>query len=89
MSITIGKKPNTIEYSLNVSTKEITQNQNSKVKIKLDMVNYLLKDKNLFLSYVESGLLDKDGTVNNNAVEIISKKFLEYSQTRPCNLIKS
>ena len=89
LSITIGKKPNTIEYSLNVSTKEITQNQNSKVKIKLDMVNYLLKDKNLFLSYVESGLLDKDGTVNNNAVEIISKKFLEYAQTRPCNLIKS
>ncbi|MEX0861221.1 hypothetical protein [Nitrosopumilus sp.] len=89
LSITIGKKPNVIEYSLNVSAKEITQNQNSKVKIKIDTVNYLLKNNNLFVSYVESGLFDKDGTVNNDAFEIISRTFLEYAKTRPCSLTKS
>src|SRR3990167_10206141 len=82
LSITIGKKPNIIEYSLDVSTGKITETQNSKVKIKIDDENYFLKDNNLFTSYVDSGLLDKDGTINNNAFDIISRKFLEYAKTR-------
>ncbi|PJC50415.1 MAG: hypothetical protein CO032_04940, partial [Nitrosopumilales archaeon CG_4_9_14_0_2_um_filter_34_16] len=88
LSITIGKKPNIIEYSLSVHTKEITQNKNSKVKLKIDNKNYFLKDNNLFSSYIESDLLDKEGTINNDAFEIISRKFLEYAITRPCNLTK-
>ncbi|PIN97713.1 MAG: hypothetical protein COU45_01400, partial [Nitrosopumilus sp. CG10_big_fil_rev_8_21_14_0_10_33_7] len=73
LSITIGKKPNIIEYSLSVHTKEITQNKNSKVKLKIDNKNYFLKDNNLFSSYIESDLLDKEGTINNDAFEIISR----------------
>lgn len=88
LSITIGKKPSTIEYSLNVPTKEITQTQNSKVKLKIDDENYSLKDINLFTAYVDSGLLDTDGTINNNAFDLISRKFLEYARTRACNLTK-
>jgi hypothetical protein len=88
LAITIGKKPDIIEYSLNVHTKEITQNENSKVRLKIDNKNYFLKDNNLFSSYVESDLLDKEGTINNDAFEIISRKFLEYATTRPCNLTK-
>jgi len=88
LSITIGKKPNIIEYSLNVPTGEITQNENSKVRLKIDDENYFLKNSNLFTAYVDSGILDKDGTINNDAFEIISRKFLEYAKTRPCNLTK-
>ena len=88
LSITIGKKPNIIEYSLDVSTGKITETQNSKVKIKIDDENYFLKDNNLFTSYIDSGLLDKDGTINNNAFDIISRKFLEYAKTRACILTK-
>ncbi len=88
LSITIGKKPNTIEYSLNVTTKEITQTQNSKVRLKIDDKNYFLKDINLFTSYVNSGLLDKDGTINNNVFDLTSRKFLEYVNTRACSLSK-
>lgn len=86
LSITIGKKPNIIEYSLDVLTGKITENQNSKVKLKIDDENYFLKDNNLFTSYVDSGLLDKDGTINNNAFGIISREFLEYAKTRACSL---
>ena len=88
LSITIGKKPNIIEYSLNVPTGEITQNENSKVRLKIDDENYFLKNSNLFTAYVDSGILDKDGTINNNAFDLISRKFLEYAKTRPCNLTK-
>ena len=88
LSITIGKKPKTIEYSLNVPTGEITQTQNSKIKLKIDDENYFLKDTNLFTSYVDSGLLEEDGTINNNAFDLISRKFLEYVKTRTCNLTK-
>ncbi|MBC8250573.1 MAG: hypothetical protein H8E89_03190 [Candidatus Nitrosopelagicus sp.] len=88
LSITIGKKPNTIEYSLNVSTGEITQIQNSNVRLKIDNENYFLKDINLFTSYVDSGLLDKDGTIHNKAFDLISRKFLEYAKTRTCILLK-
>jgi hypothetical protein len=86
LSITIGKKPNIIEYSLDVLTGKITENHNSKVNLKIDDENYFLKDDNLFTSYVDSGLLDKDGTINNNAFDIISRKFLEYAKTRACSL---
>ena len=86
LSITIGKKPNIIEYSLDVATKKITETQNSKVKLKIDDQNYFLKGNNLFTSYVDSGLLDKDGTINNNAFDIVSRKFLEYAVTRTCSL---
>jgi len=86
LSITIGKKPNIIKYSLDVTTKKITETQNSKVKLKINDENYFLKNNNLFTSYVDSGLLDKDGTINNNAFDLISKKFLEYAKTRVCNL---
>lgn len=88
LSITIGKKPNIIEYSLDVSTGKITETQNSKIKLKIDDENYFLKDNNLFTSYVDSGLLDKDGTINNNAFGIISRKFLEYAEIRTCSLTK-
>lgn len=88
LSIKIGKKPNIIEYSLDVSSGIITNTQNSKVKLKIDDKNYFLKDNNLFTSYIDSGLLDKDGTINNNVFDIISKEFLEYAKTRACNLTK-
>jgi hypothetical protein len=88
LSIIIGKKPSVIEYSLNVPTGEIIQTQNSKIKLRLDDENYFLKDTNLFTSYVESGLIDKDGTINNNAFDLISRKFLEYAKTRTCSLSK-
>lgn len=86
LSITIGKKPNIIEYSLDVLTGKITENHNSKVKLKIDDENYFLKDDNLFTSYVDSGLLNEDGTINNNAFDIASRKFLEYAKKRACSL---
>jgi hypothetical protein len=79
ISISIGKKPNTIEYSLNASTGIIEKNNKSKIKLKIDNQNYFMAKGNLFTAYISSGLLEKDGTLNNNAFDLIATKFLEYA----------
>jgi hypothetical protein len=89
ISISIGKKPNTIEYSLNTSTGIIEKNNKSKIKLKIDNQNYFLGNENLFAAYVASGLLEKDSTLNNDAFDLIATKFLEYTKKQSRNISKS
>ena len=88
LSITIGKKSNQIDYSLDVTTGEIKNKSEGKIKLKLDKRNYLLNSNSLFSEYVNSGIIDDEGILNVKVYDDIIKKFLEFTKEQKPNITK-
>lgn len=83
LTISIGKKPNFVEYSLDMKNREIKNTKSSSVKLKLDQKNYLIGSDELFSEYVKSGLINKDGVLDLKVFDQIARKFLDYAKNRP------
>lgn len=82
LTLSIGKKPNTVEYSLDINSGEISKKTNSNVKLKIDSNNYKISNNNLFDKYVESKLIDENGVVNKNIFEEIVTRFFDYAKRK-------
>ena len=88
LTISIGKKPNFVEYSLDVKNGEIKKTNSSRVNLKLDQKNYLIGSDGLFSEYVKSGLINKDGVLDLEAFDQIARKFLDYTKRQTPNITK-
>lgn len=88
LTISIGKKPNFIEYSLDMKNGKIKKTNSSRVNLKLDQKNYLIGSDELFSEYVKSGLINKDGMLDLEAFDQIARKFLDYTKRQTPNITK-
>ena len=90
LSITIGKKPNEINYVLNLSDGKIPINndKDKKIKLKLDKKNYFIGLDNLFSLYVDSGIIDQNGILDIGIYHDIAHKFLEFAKKQKSDITK-
>ena len=79
--ISIGKDPEIISYTYNISTQETTKKE-STVKLKLEKKNYKIKDENIFDLYVKSGIIGSDGTLLASKYDKIISNFIDYVKSR-------
>ena len=79
--ISIGKDPEIISYTYNISTQETTKKE-STVKLKLEKKNYKIKDEDIFDLYVKSGIIDSDGTLIASQYNKIISNFIDYVKSR-------
>ena len=86
--LTIGKKPNHIEYILDVTSGKVQKNPNVKVTLKLDQKNYFLKSNSLFSEYVNSEIIDEKGILNAKVYDEIIQKFLEFAKKQESNFTR-
>ncbi len=86
--LSIGKKPNQIEYVLDLTNDEIQSNSNKKTILKLDKENYFLNYNALFSEYVTSGIIDDNGSLNVKVYGEIIQKFLESAKKHKPNFTK-
>ncbi|SRR5579885_433149 len=83
LTLSIGKNPDILEYSLDLKTNTISKKTSHDVNLKIDTQNYLIANNNLYDEYVRIGLIDKNGKVNKKMFEEIVTKFFEFSKKRP------
>lgn len=81
LTLSIGKKPNNIEYSLDTSGNIISKKQ-TKVKLKLERKKYKISGVPLFELYVKSGLVDDDGNVNEKIFDEVISVFLNFTKRK-------
>lgn len=86
--LSIGKKPNHIEYVLDLNSDEIQSNSNGKIILKLDQKNYFLKSNSLFSEYVNSEIIDEKCILNVKVYDEIIQKFLEFAKKQESNFTK-
>ena len=81
LTLSIGKKLNSIEYSFNVSTGDILKKQ-SEVTVKLEKKNYKIDGNYIFDLYVKSGIIDSDGMIDSKKFDETMMKLLDYAKKR-------
>jgi hypothetical protein len=82
LTLSIGKKPNTLEYSFDVSS-GTSSKKSSNVKLKLDRKNYKIAGTSLFELYVNSGLINGNGNVDEKTFEEIATAFFNFTKKSP------
>lgn len=90
LSLSIGKKSNQIDYTLDLTTGKIQKKSEGKVTLKLDNVHYFINSNTLFSEYVNSGIIDNKGILNAKEYQKIVQKFLEFANKNydPHNITK-
>lgn len=88
LSLSIGKKPNQIDYTLDLTSDEIQSNSNEKITLKLDKKNYFIKSNTLFSEYVNSKIINADGVLNDKIYSEIIQKFLDFAKKQKVNFTK-
>lgn len=83
--LSLGKKPNYIEYVLDVKKEIVEKKSNGKIILKLNNKNYFLNSQTLFSEYVDSKLIDKNSVLNIQEYEKIIEKFLDFAKKQKSN----
>lgn len=78
LSLSIGKKPNTIEHLIDLSTKQITEKQSKLGPLKLEKNSYTINGKSILDQYVESGIINKEGIINKQEYSKIISTLTDY-----------
>ncbi|CAE6493579.1 hypothetical protein [Candidatus Nitrosotenuis uzonensis] len=82
LTLSIGKKPHTIEHVIDISTKQITEKQSKQVSLKLEKNNYKIDGKAIFDLYVESGIINKKGVLDKSEYQKIISRLTDYITKR-------
>jgi len=78
LTLSIGKKPNTIEHIIDISTKQSTEKQSNQVSLKLEKNNYKINGKTIFDLYVTSGIISREGVLDKSEYLKITSKLIDY-----------
>lgn len=83
--LSIGKKPNYVEYILDATKQTVEKKSNGKITLKLNNKNYFLNSQTLFSEYVNSRLIDKNSVLNLKEYDKIIEKFLDFAKKQKSN----
>ena len=84
----IGKASNSIKHVLDLTTGEIHNNPDKKIKLNLDKIQYLINSYPLFDEYVKFGIIDNDGVLNLKVYDDIIKIFFEFAKNHKPEITK-
>jgi len=68
------------KHLLDFDSGKITSEVKGTVKLKLNKNNYQIGSKPLFAEYIKSGIIDEEGTLNEEAYDKIIVTFLEFAK---------
>jgi len=77
IELSIGKNPSVV-HTLDMQTGGIVKTGEGKIVLKLDKKNYHLKNKSLFLEYVNSQIVNKKSELNLEPYNKVIEKFLNF-----------
>ena len=80
LTISIGKKPNHIEHTLDLTDGEISCKACHKTTLRIDRKKYFLNSNTLFSEYVDSGIIDESSNLNTEKYNEIIQEFLNYAK---------
>ncbi|MBI1663984.1 MAG: hypothetical protein IS860_11000 [Nitrosopumilus sp.] len=78
--LSMGQKPNYINYTLDLASGEILNNFNGTVVLDLDREKYFQNSNTLFSEYIKSKIINDDGFLNMTVYDKIICKFLDTAK---------